>query len=193
VINALRVQAGDRFAVFGTGPVGLSAVMAARLVGASMIIAIDLHESRLQTARSVGATDTIMPANADPVAKIMELTGSAGVNVALDTTGIPSVARQAVGILAVRGICGIVGASPIGTQLTFDAFQLMTGGRQVRGIIEGESIPKLFIPKLLDLYSQGRFPFDRLVKFYDFNLFNEAIADSESGRVIKAIIRMSQV
>jgi aryl-alcohol dehydrogenase len=69
----------------------------------------------------------------------------------------------------------------------------MTGGRQVRGIIEGESIPKLFIPKLLDLYSQGRFPFDRLVKFYDFNLFNEAIADSESGRVIKAIIRMSQV
>jgi Zn-dependent alcohol dehydrogenase len=64
---------------------------------------------------------------------------------------------------------------------------------QVRGIIEGESIPKLFIPKLLDFYSQGRFPFDRLVKFYDFNLFNEAIADSESGRVIKAIIRMSQV
>jgi Zn-dependent alcohol dehydrogenase len=54
-------------------------------------------------------------------------------------------------------------------------------------------IPKLFIPKLLDLYSQGRFPFDRLVKFYDFNLFNEAVADSESGRVIKAIIRMSQV
>jgi aryl-alcohol dehydrogenase len=75
------VQAGDRFAVFGTGPVGLSAVMAARLVGASMIIAIDLHESRLETARSVGATDTIMPANADPVAKIMELTGSAGVNI----------------------------------------------------------------------------------------------------------------
>jgi Zn-dependent alcohol dehydrogenase len=69
--------------------------------------------------------------------------------------------------------------------LPFDAFQLMTGGRQVRGIIEGESIPKLFIPKLLDLYSQGRFPFDRLVKFYDFNLFNEAIADSESGRVIR--------
>jgi aryl-alcohol dehydrogenase len=193
VINALRVQAGDRFAVFGTGPVGLSAVMAARLVGASMIIAIDLHESRLETARSVGATHTIMSANADPVAKIMELTGSAGVNVALDTTGIPSVVRQAVGILAVRGICGIVGASPIGTQLTFDAVQLMTGGRQVRGIIGGESIPKLFIPKLLDLYSQGRFPFDRLVKFYDFNLFNEAIADSESGRVIKAIIRMSQV
>jgi aryl-alcohol dehydrogenase len=158
-----------------------------------MIIAIDLHESRLETARSVGATHTIMSANADPVAKIMELTGSAGVNVALDTTGIPSVVRQAVGILAVRGICGIVGASPIGTQLTCDAVQLMTGGRQVRGIIGGESIPKLFIPKLLDLYSQGRFPFDRLVKFYDFNLFNEAIADSESGRVIKAIIRMSQV
>jgi aryl-alcohol dehydrogenase len=97
VINALRVQAGDRFAVFGTGPVGLSAVMAARLVGASMIIAIDLHESRLETARSVGATHTIMSANADPVAKIMELTGSAGVNFALDTTGIPSVIRQAVG------------------------------------------------------------------------------------------------
>jgi aryl-alcohol dehydrogenase len=69
----------------------------------------------------------------------------------------------------------------------------MTGGRQVRGIIEGESISKLFIPKLIDLYLQGHFPFDRLVKFYGFKDFNDAIADSESARVIKPIIRMSEV
>jgi aryl-alcohol dehydrogenase len=69
----------------------------------------------------------------------------------------------------------------------------MTGGRQIRGIIEGESIPKLFIPRLIDLYLQGRFPFDQFVKFYGFDDFNQAIADSESGRVIKPIIRMSDV
>ena len=188
VINSLRVEAGDRFAVFGAGAVGLSAVMAARLVGAAMIIAIDLHESRLQIARNFGATHTMNPSDIDPIAHILELTGGLGVNVALDTSGIPSVVRQAVQILAVRGSCGIVGGSG---ELTLEALPLITGGRQIRGINEGDSVPELFIPKLLDLYSQGRFPFDQLVKFYDFGQFNEAIADSESGRVIKPIIRMS--
>jgi aryl-alcohol dehydrogenase len=94
----------------------------------------------------------------------------------------------AVQILAVRGSCGIVGGSG---ELTLEALPLITGGRQIRGINEGDSVPELFIPKLLDLYSQGRFPFDQPVKFYDFAQVNEAIADSESGRVIKPIIRMS--
>ena len=193
VINALRVQAGDRFAVFGVGPVGLSAVMAARLVGASVVIAVDLNESRLETARTIGATHTIVSGRTNPVAKVMELTDGAGVNFALDTTGIPAVVRQAAEVLALRGVCGIVGASPTGTELAFDAVHLMTGGRQVRGIIQGESIPKVFILKLIDLYLQGRFPFDQLVTFYGFTDFNDAIADSESGRVIKPIIRMSDV
>jgi aryl-alcohol dehydrogenase len=76
VINSLGVQAGDRFAVFGAGAVGLSAVMAARLVGAAMIIAIDLHESRLQIARNFGATHTMNPSGIDPIAHILELTGA---------------------------------------------------------------------------------------------------------------------
>ena len=140
VVNSLRVQAGDRFAVFGAGAVGLSAVMAARLVGAAMIIAIDLHESRLEIARNFGATHTMNPSDVDPVARILELTGGLGVNVALDTSGIPSVVRQAVQILAVRGSCGIVGGSG---ELTLEALALITGGRQIRGINEGDSVPEL--------------------------------------------------
>jgi aryl-alcohol dehydrogenase len=63
-------------------------------------------------------------------------------------------------------------------------------GRTVKGIIEGDAIPDLFIPKLIDLYRQGRFPFDRLIKFYPFDQINQAVEDMEQGRVIKPVLRM---
>jgi aryl-alcohol dehydrogenase len=67
----------------------------------------------------------------------------------------------------------------------------MSGGRRLIGIVEGESNPDTFIPTLIDLYKQGRFPFDRLVKFYAFSDINKAIHDSETGVAIKPILRMT--
>ena len=107
--NRMSVATGVCHGDIVARAVGLSAVMAARLTGAAMIIAIDLHESRLQLARNFGARHTMNPSDIDPIDHILELTGGLGVNVALDTSGIPSVVRQAVQILAVRSSCGIVG------------------------------------------------------------------------------------
>jgi aryl-alcohol dehydrogenase len=190
VLNAFKIARGQSFAVFGAGSVGLSAVMAAVVAGASPIIAVDLLESRLALARELGATHTVNPSACHPSEDVVRLTG-VGVDFALEATGIPSVIRQAVESLAPRGVCGILGAAPAGSEMTLDVLHLMTAGRTLRGIVEGDANPKAFIPTLIDLYRDGRFPFDKLIRFYPFERVNEAIQDSESGRVVKAVVRMS--
>jgi aryl-alcohol dehydrogenase len=189
VMNALRVPAGASFAVFGAGSVGLSAVMAARVAGATTIVAIDLHDERLDFARSVGATHTLNPSRDDVVASLVALTGY-GIDYALDTTGVAKVIRQAADSLAPRGTCGVLGASAPGTEIVLDEVHFMSGGRRLMGIVEGESDPDTFIPTLIELHRQGRFPFDRMVKFYPLDEINTAIADSLEGRTIKPIVRM---
>jgi aryl-alcohol dehydrogenase len=142
---------------------------------------------RLAMTRELGATHTINPGKVDATAEIRAIT-SYGLNFALDTTGISSVIRSAV--LAPMGACGILGASAMGTVINLDEVHFMSGGRRLIGIVEGESNPDTFIPILAELYAQGRFPFDKLVKFYDFDEINQAIHDSESGKTIKPIVRM---
>lgn len=187
VINALRPQAGSSIAIFGVGSVGLAAVMAAKIVGCAVIVAVDLNESRLALARELGATDTIDAAN-DPVAAVRALTGGEGAQFSLDCTGIPAVVRQAADCLRLTGTCGIIGVAPLGTEVTFDMNGLLFG-RTVRGIIEGDSIPDIFIPQLIELWRQGRFPFEKLIKFYPLSEIDEAAHASERGDVLKAVLR----
>ncbi|MEI9963855.1 MAG: NAD(P)-dependent alcohol dehydrogenase [Caulobacteraceae bacterium] len=189
VLNALKVGAGDSFAVFGAGAVGLSAVLAAAATGATTIIAVDVVPSRLELARTLGATHVIDGRTEKAVEVIRGITGS-GVDASLDTTGRPEIVRAAVEALRQRGRCGIVGASNLGTNLEIDANDLMQGCKQIRGIIEGDSVPDVFIPHLIELYMQGRFAFDKLVKVYPFDQINEAAHDSERGVTIKPVIRI---
>lgn len=77
--------------------------------------------------------------------------------------------------------------------LDLDVNDLMQNVKSIRGVVEGDSVPDVFIPKLIDLYLAGRFPFDRLVKFYSFDQINEAAADSEKGVTLKPIIRIGKV
>lgn len=191
VMNALRVGPGRSFAVFGAGSVGLSAVMAARAVGASRIIAVDLNPDRLAFAREIGATDSVDPRTTNATAEIMRLTGH-GVDYALDTTGLASVIRGAVESLAPRGACGLLGASGPGSEVVLDEVHFMSGGRRLIGIVEGDAQPDVFIPELIRLYQAGRFPFDKMVKYYPFERINDAIADSESGRTIKPVVVMDE-
>lgn len=190
IINALKVGVGDSLAAFGAGSVGLSAIMAARLVGATTIIAIDMSDARLALAKELGATHAVNAAKENPVEAVMRITGD-GVAFSFESTGVPSVVRQAVEALAPRGACGIVGAFPAGSETSLDLLHLMTAGRTLRGIVEGDSNPDVFIPTLIELNRQGRFPFEKLIRHYDFKDINQAIADSEAGRTVKPVLRMS--
>lgn len=190
VINALNVGTGDKIAVFGTGSVGLSAIMASRLVGASMIIAVDVMPARLDMARELGATHTVDASHQKPDEAILALTGS-GVTHAFEATGRPDVVGAALASLALRGVCGMVGSFPPGSTLPIDLLFMLAGGRSLRGIVEGDVNPHVFIPQLIDLNRQGRFPYDRLITHYDFDDINQAIHDSEIGTVVKPVVRMA--
>jgi aryl-alcohol dehydrogenase len=188
VINSLRVEVGKSIAVFGVGAVGLSAVMAAKLVGAGKIIAIDRVESRLALARELGATHTILAGRDSAPGTIKSITG-VGVDYTFETTASMTVLRQAIDALAPRGVCGFVGGAPKGAEVTIDVERVMTGGRTIRGIIEGDANPDVFLPKLIELHRLGRFPIDRLVTYYPFEAINQAIDDALGGKVVKPILR----
>jgi aryl-alcohol dehydrogenase len=189
VLRALRVAAGESFVVFGSGAVGLSAVMAARVCGAATIVAVDVLQSRLDLARELGATHLINGKTDDAVAKIREITG-VGIHHALDTTGRVDVIRDAIEALRPGGVCGVLGASAPDAVLSFPIGPFMSQSKSVRGIIEGDVVPDVFIPQLIELYRQGRFPFDKLVRFYPLDDINQAMEDSERGVTVKPVIRM---
>lgn len=186
VLNSLKPLPGSSLAVFGAGSVGLSAVMAARLSGCTEIIAVDLNEDRLALARELGATLTLNPKHADVVQEILRVTGD-GVQYAVECTGVPAVVNQAVQALRCTGTCAMVGAGPAGAELKLPMRMLSTG-RTVRGVLMGDAISAEFIPTLVRLWQEGRFPFDRLVTRFPMASINEAVAAMEAGTVVKPLL-----
>jgi aryl-alcohol dehydrogenase len=188
VMNSLQPRPGASIAVFGVGPVGMSAVLAAVVCGCTTIIVVDLNADRLEMARELGATHTVNAGEVNPVEAVLDITGG-GAEFSLECVGNPKVLRQAVDVLPRLGVCGLLGVVPPGTEVALN-MDLIMNGRTVKGILGGDAIPDLFIPKLIELYSQGRFPFDRLITFYPFDAINGAVEDMEKGRVIKPVLRL---
>jgi aryl-alcohol dehydrogenase len=187
VINSLKALPGQSIAVFGCGTVGMSAIMAAKASGCTKIVAVDMVPARLEFARELGATHAVNPGVGDAVAQVIAATDG-GPDFSLECVGNPKVFRQAVDVLPRRGVCGLVGAVAPKTEVTLN-MDLIMNGRAVRGIIEGDAIPDLFIPRLLDMYVAGIFPFDKLITYFDFADINHAVEEMESGRVIKPVLR----
>jgi aryl-alcohol dehydrogenase len=183
VINSLRVSKGASIAVFGTGAVGLAAVMAARLVGAHPIIGVDMKPKRLKLALRLGATHAIDNRRQDVTARIVHITGR-GVDYVVETTASPKMHQLAIEVLNPHGVVALL-TGESGTDS-------LPEGRKTLGIIQGDAIPQQFIPKLIQLYQAGQFPFDRLLKFYDFADINQAIADAKHGDTIKPVVRISE-
>ncbi|WP_298746466.1 NAD(P)-dependent alcohol dehydrogenase [uncultured Brevundimonas sp.] len=188
VLNALNPSAGSTIAIFGAGAVGLSAVMAAVIAGCTTIIAVDVKENRLALATEFGATHVINAGTSDPVAEIAKICPG-GVAYALETSGIPAVLGQAIASSSIGGEIGIVGAPPMGATLPVD-INFLLFNRKLRGIVEGQANSEIFIPRLIALYQQGKFPFDKLIRFYEFDQINQAAADSEAGGTLKPVLRM---
>ncbi len=187
VINTLKAYPGSELAVFGIGSVGLSAIMAARVAGCTRIIALDIVEERLNLAKDFGATHTLNSMKVNAVEEIQKMTGG-GIEFTLECTGNPKVLRQAVDCLMLGGTCGLIGVAPMGVEASLD-MQTLLDARTVRGVIEGDCNPDLFIPQLIDLYKQGKFPFDKLIKFYSLEEINEAAEDSEKGKTLKPVLK----
>jgi aryl-alcohol dehydrogenase len=177
--------------VFGVGSVGISSVMAAANVSScTRIIAVDLNQDRLDTATDLGATHSInLEDTEDAVEEIHDITGG-GADYSIETTAVPEVLRQAVDCTTIPGECELIGAAPAGTEVSLD-MHTFHFGHKLRGIIEGDAVPELFIPTLLELWKQGRFPFDEIITHYEFDEIHQAIHDAEEGTVIKPVLNMS--
>ncbi len=188
VMNSLRPRPGASIAVFGAGPVGMSAVLGAVVCGCTTIIAVDVNASRLEMAKELGATHTVNAGETDPVETILDITGG-GAEFSLECVGNPKVLRQAVDVLPRLGVCGLLGVVPPGTEVSLD-MDLIMNGRTVKGILGGDAIADLFIPKLIELYKQGRFPFDRMITFYPFDEINRAVEDMAKCHVMKPVLRL---
>jgi aryl-alcohol dehydrogenase len=184
VLNSLRVSRGATLVVAGAGALGLSAVMAAKVAGAAVVVAVDRHESRLELASRYGATHTFTGDVASLAASIREATGG-GADFAFDTTGNAAVVRALYEGLNNLGVLGMAGVG-FG-DVTFD-FLSMIGGRTVRGVMEGDSVPTDFIPFLADLNARGEFPFDELIETFPIHAVNDAERASASGAVIKPVL-----
>ena len=185
VWNALGVREGDSIAILGTGAVGLAAVMAARIAGASRIVAVDRSPERIALARDLGATDGHV---AD--GRTLGQFGIAGFDHVLDTTGHAPLVEQGIGVLGPRGRIGLLAAFAPDTMIRFDAAHVMSAGRLIIGIVEGSSDPQTTIPAMIDHWRSGRFPIEKLIEFFPLDAIEDAIAAGESGRVVKPVVRM---
>lgn len=188
VFNTARPEPGETVVVFGAGAVGLAAVMAARNTPAARIIAVDLHDSRLELATELGATHVINSGAEDAFARIREICGGP-VEYVIDCTGVVKLIEREAELVDKLGTLILIGGAPAGASITFDHF-LTLHGQRIVGTLGGSSTSRQLIPGLIQLYREGRFPFDRLVKYYGFDQLDEAIHDSHTGGTIKPVLTL---
>jgi aryl-alcohol dehydrogenase len=183
VMNALKPDVGSSLAVFGTGSVGLSAIMAAKLFNCYPLIAVDMIDERLELAKQFGATHVInSKSSQNVVAEIKGLTEGWGIKYAVESTGVVPVMKQMTLALAAGGYGALISRSN-------SVSEPMIHGRKIIGIQTGEAVPKTFIPKLIRLNKLGLFPYDKLISFYDFKEINQAFKDSHERKAIKAVLK----
>jgi len=190
VMRSLACEAGSTLLITGGGPVGLSAVMGAKIRGCATVILVEPHAARRALALEFGATHVIDPAVDKDLAAAVRAIVPIGVDYAFDTTGVPAVLTAVMGALGPKGVFGIVGISPPGTPVPGDLNNLMTFGHTVKGIIEGDSDPDVFLPELIEHYRRGELPFDRMITTFPFHQINEAIAAQHHGDCIKVVLLM---
>jgi aryl-alcohol dehydrogenase len=189
IMNGLKPPPGSSIAVLGAGAVGLAALLGASVCGCATIIAIDRVESRLEVAKCLGATHIINTENEPDLANAIRAIAARGVNYIVDSAGVPALAGASLGGLAIRGTLGLVAVPPnVDRTLEVPWSSFLAQGQRVEGFVEGNSIPDIFIPRMIDLFAQGLFPFDQLISFYRFDAINEAIEDQRQGKVIKAVL-----
>jgi aryl-alcohol dehydrogenase len=188
ILNELRPEPGSSIAIFGVGNVGLAAVMAARLTGATKIIAIDKVPERLALARELGATHTLEH-GAETVAQLKELTGER-LDYSVEATAGSNLVAEAVTALGFRGTCAMVGGAKMTEMVKVNHPDVLLHGKRIIGVMGGGGQTPGFLESLMELQLQGRFPLQKLVRFYDFNQVNQAIDDSDNGVTVKPILRM---
>jgi S-(hydroxymethyl)glutathione dehydrogenase/alcohol dehydrogenase len=189
VANTARVKPGQRVAVVGCGGVGLNSVQAAALAEASMVVALDLADDKLEAARRFGATHAFNPAKTDAAAEIMALTGGRGVDFVFVTVGAKAAFESAFSYLTKNGAVVIVGMPPSGVMASYDPGTVAAWNQKILGSKMGEADISRDIPLLVEHYRAGRLKLDELVSGrYPLEQINDAIAAVNAGKALRNVI-----
>ncbi|KAJ5653669.1 hypothetical protein N7490_000672 [Penicillium lividum] len=188
--NIANVQPDHDVAVLGVGGVGMSAIMAAAMVGCKTIIAIDNIPPRLLVAKSLGATHTIDTSDptVDLVSEVLKLTGGRGVHTSLDTTGIQRLARQSWDFVRFQGKVLQVGLAKPDDRWDVSMADHMNTGRQIIGCVQGDSIPQIFVRDIASWYLNGKFPVEKLIRSYPIEEWQQALEDMQNGTTLKPVL-----
>lgn len=183
VFNIVPLSVNSAVLIVGSGAVGLAAMLAARALGAAAVV-VDPLETRRGLALELGATAAVDPRVADLAAACRDAAGK-GFDLALDTSGVAEAQRAAFESLDRTGTLALIANGS--TEVSVPTASLLTG-KIIRGVIEGSAVPKLFLPRLFELWRRGQFPVERLIKTYDFEQISAAVAASASGDVVKPVL-----
>lgn len=191
VMNELRPEARSSLAVFGLGGIGLSALMAGGLFGCHPVIAVDVSEDKLEVARLFGATHVINARSHDPIRVIRELTGGRGVDCSVEAAGSTQTIEQAFAVVRKQGGRCLFASHPeSGQKICLDPHDLISG-KSIAGSWGGASQPDRDVPRLAQLYREGRLPLERLLtRRYKLSEVNEALDDLEAQRVFRPLLIM---
>ena len=189
-INTGNVGRGDSVAVIGCGGVGDAAIAGSRLAGAEKIIAVDIDDRKLTTAKSIGATHTVNSKDTDPVEAIRELTGGFGADVVIEAVGNPKVLEQAFFARDLAGTVVQVGVpTPDMTFPSIPMIEFFGRGGALKPSWYGDCLPSRDFPMLIDLYLQGRLDLDRFVsETISLDQVEEAFHKMERGEVLRSVV-----
>lgn len=187
VLNWMKPEFGDSLVVFGLGAVGMAALMAAKIQQCEPLIAVDVHPSRLELALELGATHAIDARAGGVVEQVRALTGGRGADFMVEAIGNPALVNDCIAALRSRGTGALLGAPHAGAKVSIDSPNLMRG-LTLKAVVEGDAVPRVFIPKLIDLHRRGLFPFEKLIRYFPFDDINGAVQAMAQGVAIKPVL-----
>jgi S-(hydroxymethyl)mycothiol dehydrogenase len=191
VLNTGSVQRGESVAVIGCGGVGTAAVAGAQLAGATTIIAVDLDDEKLHTARAFGATHTVNSKESDPVKAIRELTGGFGADVVIDAVGLASTFQQAFEARDLAGRLILVGVPDPGTTWEIPLDQVFGRGGAIKSAWYGDTLPSRDLPMLVDQYRLGRLDLDGFVsERIGLDDIEPAFDKMKAGKVLRSVVEI---
>lgn len=195
-VNTGEVRRGESIAVIGVGGVGMGAVAGAQVAGATTIIAIDISDSKLQRAKEeFGATHTINSkglSTDELVAKVQELTGGFGVDVAVDAVGFPETYKQAFYMRDLAGRVVLVGVPTPEMTLELPFADVFSRGGALKSSWYGDCLPEKDFPTYIDLYRQGQFPLDKFVdERVGLGDVESAFEKMKQGEVLRSVVELS--
>jgi S-(hydroxymethyl)glutathione dehydrogenase/alcohol dehydrogenase len=186
-LNTAKVEPGSTVAVFGAGGVGLAVIQGASIAGARMIIAVDTVESKLATARELGATHIVDASSHDPVAAVKEMTGG-GVDYAFEAIGLKITAEQAFNSLASGGTATVIGMIPVGQKVELDGFQFLSE-KKIQGSTMGSNRFRVDMPRYIEFYLQGKLKLDQMISRKGrLEDVNEAFRAMKAGEVARTVL-----